>query len=89
MSVPGKILNRIILERMKGTMDQTLREQQACFRQDRSCHDQIATLQIIVEQSIEWNSSLYINFVDYEKAFDSVDRETLWKVLRHYGCSRN
>ena len=52
LSVPGKILNRIILER-------TLREQQAGFRQD--------------------------NFVDYEKAFDSVDRETLWKVLRHYG----
>ena len=37
-----------------------------------------------MEQSIEWNSSLYVNFVDYEKAFNSVDRETLWKVLRHY-----
>ena len=34
-SVPGKILNRIILERMKGKVDQTLREQQAGFRQDR------------------------------------------------------
>ena len=83
LSVPGNILNRIILERMKGKVDQTLREQQAGFRQDRSCTDQIATLRIIMEQSIEWNSSLYINFVDYEKAFDSVDRETLWKVLRH------
>ncbi|VDO56161.1 unnamed protein product [Schistosoma margrebowiei] len=51
----------------------------------RSCTDQIATLRIIVEQSIEWNSSLYINFIDYEKAFDSVDRTTLWKLLRHYG----
>ena len=88
LSVPGKILNRIILERMKGKVDQTLREQQAGFRQDRSCTDQIATLRIIVEQSIEWNSSLYINFVDYEKAFDSVDRETLWKVLRHYGVPK-
>ncbi|VDO59943.1 unnamed protein product [Schistosoma margrebowiei] len=46
---------------------------------------QIATLRIIVEQSTEWNSSLYINFIDYEKAFDSVDRTTLWKLLRHYG----
>ncbi|VDP29858.1 unnamed protein product [Schistosoma margrebowiei] len=52
---------------------------------ERSCTDQIATLQIIVEQSIKWNSSLYINFIDYEKAFDSVDRTTLWKLLRHYG----
>ena len=85
LSVPGKVLNRIILERMKGEVDKTLREEQAGFRQDRSCTDQIATLRIIVEQSIEWNSSLYVNFVDYEKAFDSLDRETLWKILRHYG----
>ena len=35
-----------------------------------------------MEQSLEWNSPLYINFIDYEKAFDS---ETLWKLLRHYG----
>jgi hypothetical protein len=34
---------------------------------------------------MEWNSPLYINFVDYEKAFDSLDRQTLWKLLRHYG----
>ena len=88
MLVPEKILNRIILERMKGKVDQTLREQQAAFRQDRSCTDQIATLRIIVEHYIEWNSSLYMNFVDYEKAFDSVDRETLWKVLRHYGVPK-
>ena len=39
LSVPGKILNRIILERMKDKVDQTLREQQAGFRQDRSCID--------------------------------------------------
>ena len=38
-----------------------------------------------MEQSIEWNSALYISFIDYEKAFDSVDREILWKLLRHYG----
>ncbi|VDP39645.1 unnamed protein product [Schistosoma margrebowiei] len=50
----------------------------------RQIKNQIATLRIIVEQSIGWNSSLYINFIDYEKAFDSVDRTTLWKLLRHY-----
>ncbi|VDO85034.1 unnamed protein product [Schistosoma margrebowiei] len=51
----------------------------------RPCTYQIATLRIIVEQSIERNSSLYTNFIEYKKAFDSVDRTTLWKVLRHYG----
>ena len=30
-------------------------------------------------------SSLYINFIDFEKAFDSISREVLWRLLRHYG----
>lgn len=34
---------------------------------------------------MEWNSSLYINFNNYEKAFDSMNRGTPWKLLRHYG----
>ncbi|VDO90304.1 unnamed protein product [Schistosoma margrebowiei] len=74
-----------MLNRMKDCVDAQRHDQQAGFRKDRSCTDQIATLRIIMEQSIEWNSSLYINFTDYEKAFDSVDRTTLWKLLRHYG----
>ena len=85
LSVPGKVLNRIILDRLKTGVDAKLRDHQAGFRKDRSCTDQIATLRIIVEQSMEWDSSLYINFVDYEKAFDSLDRDTLWKLLQHYG----
>ena len=66
-------------------MDPWLKDQQAGFRPNRSCIDQIATLRIIVEPSLELNSPLYINFVDYEKAFDSINRDTLWKLLRHYG----
>ena len=38
-----------------------------------------------MEHSLEWNSPVYATFVDYEKAFDSVTREVLWKLLRHYG----
>lgn len=37
-----------------------------------------------MEQSCEWNSTLYAVFVDFEKAFDSFHRESLWKILRHY-----
>ncbi|VDP60549.1 unnamed protein product [Schistosoma mattheei] len=70
---------------MKDFVDTRLRDQQAGFRKDGSCTDQITTLRIILEQPVEWNSSLYINFIGYEKAFDSVDRTTLWKLLRHYG----
>ena len=85
LSVPGKIFNRVILNRLKNAVDPKLRDNQAGFRRGRSCTDQIATLRIILEQSLEWRSPLYVNFVDYEKAFDSVDRTSLWKLLRHYG----
>nr|KAG5697691.1 hypothetical protein BaRGS_000576 [Batillaria attramentaria] len=53
----------------------TLREEQAGFRNDRSCTDHIATMRIIIEQSLEWQTPLYSTFVDFQKAFDSVDRE--------------
>ena len=85
LSIPGKILNRIILNRIKDKVDLLLRDMQAGFRKERSCTDQIVTLRIILEQSAEWNTPLYINFVDFEKAFDSLDRDSLWKLLRHYG----
>ena len=70
LSIPGKIFSRILLERMKEAVDEHLRDQQSGFRKNRSCTDQIATLRIIIEQSIEWNSPLLVNFIDYEKAFD-------------------
>ena len=85
LSVPGNVLNRILLERVREAVDPKLRDQQAGFCRNRSCADQIASLRVIVEQSIEWNSTFYIEFIDYEKAFDSMDREILWKLLRHYG----
>ena len=81
LSTLGKVLNRVLLERIKEAVDPKLRDQQAVFRRNRSCADQIASLGIIVEQSLEWNSPFYINFIDY----DSVDRETMWKLLKHYG----
>ena len=81
LDVSGKVFNRALLNRMKDEVGTKFRDQQAGFRKDRSCVDQIATLWIIIEQSCEWKSPLFINFVDFEKAFDSVDRDTLWKLL--------
>ncbi|VDP76221.1 unnamed protein product [Schistosoma curassoni] len=75
MGVPREVLNRLLLNRINDSVDAQLREQQAGFHKDWLCTDQIATVYIIVEKSIEWNSSPYINFLDYEKSFDSVDRE--------------
>ena len=73
LSTAGKVLDRIILERLKAEVDDRLRDEQAGFRKERSCTDHIATLRIIVEQSLEWNSPVFVTFVDYEKAFDSIE----------------
>ena len=64
LSTPGKVLNRILFERMKEAVDPKLRDQQAGFRLNTSCADRIASLRIVVEQSLEWNSPLYINLID-------------------------
>ena len=85
LSIPGKVLSRILLERVKNALDKKFRDEQAGFRQDRSCTDHIATMRIIIEQSLEWQSSLYTVFVDFQKAFDSVDRDVIWKLMHHYG----
>uniref|UniRef100_A0A0B7BH62 Reverse transcriptase domain-containing protein n=3 Tax=Arion vulgaris TaxID=1028688 RepID=A0A0B7BH62_9EUPU len=85
LSLTSKIFSRVILQRMKVALDNKIRIEQAGFRKGRSCIDHIFALRQIVEQSNEWNSSIYMVFVDFEKAFDSLHRESLWKILRHYG----
>ena len=70
---------------MREAVDRILRENQAGFRPSRSTADQITTLRIIVEQSLEWRAALCINFIDYEKAFDSLDRNVLWDLMANYG----
>ena len=85
LSTPGKVLSKIILERLKTAIDEKLRKNQAGFRPGRSCSDQIITLRIIIEQCLEMRKPCILNFVDYQKAFDSLDRKTLWKILAYYG----
>ena len=84
LSIPGKVLTRIILERLKTALDKKLCDNQAGFCQDRSCTDHIATIRIIIEQSLEWQSPLYLIFVDFQKAFDIIDRKTIWKLMQPY-----
>ena len=85
LSATSKVLSRVILNRISASVDPLLRKEQAGFRKGRSCADQIFTLRQIVEQSNEWNSPVYANFIDFTKAFDSINRPALWKILSHYG----
>lgn len=66
-------------------VDNTIRDEQAGFRSIiRSCTDLIVALRIIVRQSVVWQSFLYINFTDFEKVFDTVNRDGTWQLMRHY-----
>ena len=85
MSVPAKCFGKCLIKRFKEAVDRMLRGEQAGFRPGRGTEEQIFVLRNILEQCLEWNSSLYLIFVDYEKAFDSIDRETLWRIMKAYG----
>ena len=86
LSIPSKIiLAKIIINRLSNVVDSRFREEQAGFRKRKGCIDQIFALRNIIEQCTEWQRKLSINFVDFEKAFDSILRNSLWKILRHCG----
>ena len=73
------------INRIKDGVDKELRNEQAEFREGRSTVEQLFILRNITEQSVEWEAGLYINFVDFEKPFDSVHWESLWNTMRCYG----
>jgi sorting nexin-29 len=70
---------------MREKNDQRLKKEQAGFRKNRACVDQINTLRIIIVQSKEWNERLYFMFIDFKKAFDSVSRDKIWKIMERFG----
>jgi len=63
-----------VIDRIRTGVESNLRKEQAGFRPGRGTTEQIFILRNIIEQSIECQSSLYVNFIDFEKAFHSVHR---------------
>ena len=88
-SVPSKIFCKIICMRLSDVINDIIRKEQTGFRTGEGCIDHIFTQRKIIEQSIEWNSREHIKFIDFEKAFDSIHRENLWKIHKAYGCQKN
>ena len=86
LSLGGKILARIMLSRLvKNISECILPESQCGFRKERGTIDMIFTLRQVQEKCVEQNTDLYIAFIDLTKAFDTVPRELLWKLLAKYG----
>ena len=60
---------------------------QAGFRKGRGTRDQIASICWIIEKAREFQKNIYFCFIGYAKAFDCVDHNKLWKILREMGLS--
>ena len=80
LSVPYKVFCRMLLMRMQEGVEKKLRQEQAAFRTGRGTTEQIFILRNILEQSIEWQTTLYIGFIDFKKAFDSCEKR---QILEH------
>ena len=96
--IGGKILARILLDRLQAHLESAdqgpilatqvglLPETQCGFRQGRGTIDMIFTARQLQEKCREQNVGLYTTFIDLTKAFDTVSREGLWKVMSKFGC---
>ena len=85
LSVPGKAFCLMILNRIKESVDDLVREEQAGFRANRSCSDQIFTLRRILEKCLSMNSPVAASFIDFKKAFNCLHRQSLWSILHDFG----
>ena len=88
LSIAGKILARVLLNRLNEHLEQSglLPESQCGFRKNRGTIDIIFTARQLQEKCHEQNVDLYMTFVDLTKAFDTVSREGLWKIMAQFGC---
>ena len=83
MPTAAKVMGKQIIKTISRRVDKKLRKEQAGFRSGRSTIEQIFVLRNIIKQTAEWNASVYICFIDYEKAFDSVYREPCGGLWAH------
>ena len=89
LSTAYKIYTEVIRKRLEKEVEEKmlLPEGQAGFRKGRSTLDNIFILNHIVQRAKRKNKKVYTMFVDLKAAFDTVDRETLWKILKNMGIS--
>ena len=66
-------------------MNRELPYVKAGFRKGRGPRDQISSIGCIIEKAKEFQKNIYFCFIDYAKAFDCVDHNKLWKILKEMG----
>lgn len=86
LSNTGKVLARILLNRLQTLSEAILPESQHGFRPGRGTAEMILCARQLLEKAREQHQPMFMIFFDLKKAFDSVPRITLWNVLRKFGC---
>ena len=81
----SKVLLKILQARLQQYMNRELPDVQAGFRKGRGTRDQIANICWIIEKAREFQKNIYFCFIDYAKAFDCVNHNKLWKILKEMG----
>lgn len=85
LSVTYKILSSCLLRRTQDQLEQKVAEYQAGFRPNRSCTEQIHNLKTILKIKALRSRPITCTFVDFKKAYDSIDRQSLFNTLEEYG----
>ena len=73
---------KILQARLQQYVNRELPDVQAGFRKGRGTRDQIANICWIMKKAREFQNNIYFCFIDYAKAFDGVDHNKLWKILK-------
>ena len=85
ISHASKVMLKILQARLQQYVNRELADVQAGFRKGRGTRDQIANILWIMEKAREFQKNIYFCFIDYAKAFDCVDHNKLWKILKEMG----
>ena len=76
---------KILQARLQQYVNRELPDVQAGFRKGRGTRDQIANICWVIEKAKVFQKNIYFCFIDYAKAFDCVDHNKLWKILKEMG----
>jgi len=85
ISHAGKVMLKILQTRLQQYVNRELPDVQTGFRKGRGTRDQIANIRWIIKKAREFQKNIYFCFIDYAKAFNSVDHNKLRKILKEMG----
>ena len=85
ISYTSKVMLKILQASLQQYVNHEIPDVQAEFRKGRGTRDQIANTRWVIKKAREFQKNMYFCFIDYTKAFDCVDHNQLWKILKEMG----